>query len=149
MSSIYAMACTEALEIIKYFPKKDYEKISPTRIQFLEMNKDKDYKFSINPNEDLSSQNISRGANAILVSIYKEYFADEEQKEKIDEILKLNSKKAEAVKSEMYNPDNLFKKEETEKEIKEETPTQEALVEIEKENFFKRFIAFVKGLFSK
>ena len=40
---------------------------------------DKNYNFTINPNIDLSEQNISKEAKALIVSLYEDYFATEEQ----------------------------------------------------------------------
>ena len=47
----------------------------------------------INPKIDLSEQNISPEANATIINIFRDYFATEEQKIKIKEILNLNQKK--------------------------------------------------------
>ena len=44
----YAKAYTEVLEIIKYLPKNEYDKIEKEKINFFEDNKDNSYKFSIN-----------------------------------------------------------------------------------------------------
>lgn len=53
---------------------------------------DKDYEFAINAEINLSEQNISKEANAIIITLYQDYFATEEQKQKIKEILELNEK---------------------------------------------------------
>ena len=54
---------------------------------------DKDYVFIINPEIDLSEQNISTEANAIIINLFMEYFATKKQKVKIKEILDSNQKK--------------------------------------------------------
>ena len=48
---------------------------------------DKNYNFKINPEIDLAEQNISKEANAIIVNLFTDYYATEEQKVKIKEIL--------------------------------------------------------------
>ena len=106
----YAKAYKEVLEIIKYFPEEEYNKIPKEKIQFFKENMDRDYNFTINPLQDLAEQNISKEANAIIVSLYQDHMATEEQKEKIKEILELNQKKAEQEKRKKYNPKNLFEK---------------------------------------
>lgn len=108
MNNKYAKAYTEVLEIIKYFPKEEYNKIPNEKIEFYKNNMDKNYNFIINPREDLSNQNISAEANAIIINLFRDYFATEEQKTKIKEILELNQRKKEQEKREKYNPDNLF-----------------------------------------
>ena len=41
---------------------------------------DQNYIFTINPEIDLSEQNISPEANAIIINLFTDYFATEEQK---------------------------------------------------------------------
>ena len=47
-NSNYAKAYKEVLEIIKYFPKEEYNKIPNEKILFYQENMDKEYKFIIN-----------------------------------------------------------------------------------------------------
>ena len=139
----YAKAYTEVVEIISHFPKEEYEKIPEEKIEFYKNNMDKNYIFKINPDIDLAEQNISKEANAIIIMLYKEYFATEEQKEKIDKILAENSRKEELEKSKRYNPDDLFKKR-SKNEIIENTESDDnnSLIEY-KENFFTKLKKFI------
>ena len=91
----YAKAYKEVLEIIKYFPEEEYNKIPQEKIEFFKQNMDKHYYFQINPNIDLSEQNISKEANAIIVNLYFDYFATDIQREKINKLLAQNKKKLE------------------------------------------------------
>lgn len=147
-NSNYSKAYKEVLEIIKYFPEKEYNKIPKEKIEFYEANMDKEYNFSIDPTIDLSEQNISKEANAIIVTLFQDYFATEEQKIKIREILALNQQKLEIEKSQKYNSNDLFKNKNTDKivsEKQENTTKETALVEY-KENFFIRFKNFILKL---
>lgn len=143
MDNKYAKAYKEVLEIIKYFPKDEYNKIPKEKILFYQANMDKEYDFSINPSIDLDDQNISKEAKAIIVTLFQDYFASEEQKIKIKEILKLNEQKVEQEKRKKYNPDNVFKKKvehnNTQMELKE---SSKALIEY-KESFFAKFKKFI------
>ena len=65
INNTYAKAYTEILEIIKHFSEEDYSKIPEEKIEFYKKNMDVNYKFTINPEIDLSEQNISKEANAI------------------------------------------------------------------------------------
>lgn len=146
INSAYAKAYKEVLEIIKYLPKEEYDKISIDEIKFYKKHMDKDYVFTINPEIDLSEQNISPEANAIIVNLFRNYFATEEQKVKIKEILELNQQKEEKEKREKYNRDDMFKKvnkntETTNVEISENN-TNTALIEYNK-SFFTRFKNFI------
>ena len=104
----YPRAYKEVLEIIKHFPKDEYEKIPQDIIKFYEENMDKDYEFSINPSIELSKQGISKEANGIIIRLFQDYFATEKQKETLKRILQLNEIKKDQEKRKKYNPDNIF-----------------------------------------
>ena len=137
----YAQAYTEVLEILKYLPKSDYEKIPKKEIEFYKNNCDKEYQFSINENLPLNEQNISKKTNAVLVSIFKNYIATEIQKEKLKMILKDNLYQDEQIKQDTYDVNNIFPK----KEIYEET---QSLVQY-KESIFRKIINKIKNIFRK
>lgn len=99
---------TEVLEIINNLSEDDYNKIPIEKINYYKDNMDKSYIYTINPENDLSKQNISREANAIIVGLYRDYFVTEEQKKVIDEILELNEKKLEQDKVEKFNSNTIF-----------------------------------------
>ena len=80
----YAKAYTEVLEIIKYFPENELNKISQEKIDYYKKNMDKNYKFEINPKIDLAEQNISKEASAIIISLFRDYFATEKQKQQLE-----------------------------------------------------------------
>ena len=142
ISNAYAKAYTEVLEIIKYFPKKEYSKIPSEKIDFYKSNMDKNYNFTINPEIDLDKQNISKETNAIMVNLFKDYFANEDQKLKIEKILYLNQEKEEQEKRKKYNPDNIFKKEENVEIKTNENNSNNSLIEY-KESFFTKFKTFI------
>lgn len=148
----YAKAYTEVLEIIKYLPKNEYDKIEKEKINFFEDNKDNSYKFSINPNLPLDEQNISIEANSIIIVLFRDYFATENQKEKLNTILKQNEDKYQVEIRNKYNPDDIFKNKRfkiMETNTNEEIKNTDLPIEIKKENFFKKFIAYIKNLIFK
>ena len=151
ISSIYAKAYTEVLEIIKYFPVDEFNKIPEEKIDFYKNNMDKNYFFKINPEIDLSNQNISPEANAIIVSLFRDYYATEEQKNKIEEILELNQAKEEYLKKELYNPDDIFKKLDNNNNNIDTIATNKnntTLIEYN-ETLFIKFKKFILKIFSK
>ena len=145
VNSTYAKAYTEVLEIIKFFSKEDYNKIPNEKIEFYKKNMDTNYKFTINPEIDLAKQNVSTEANAIIVNLFRNYFATENQKAKIKEILDINQYKKEQENREKYNPDKLFKNKETKIETVENSV---AMVEY-KESFFTKIKNWFKQIFNK
>ena len=134
----YAKAYTEVIEIISHFPQKEYCKIPSEKIEFYKANMDKNYVFKVNPAIDLWKQNISKEANAIIIMLYKEYFATEEQKIKIDKILENNQIKKELEKRDKYNTDEIFKR----KKKIEKNNENMSVVEY-KETFFVKFKNFI------
>lgn len=140
MDKKYARAYTEVLEILNHIPEEEYNVIPKNEIEFYKSNCDKNYNYVYDESIDLKDQKISREANAVIVSIYMNYFANEKQKSVINEILKQNTIKNENEKREKYNPDNIFK----------ENQSQNLPIEIntEKENFFKRIFNKLKSIFS-
>lgn len=147
MTNTYAKAYTEIIEIISHFPDEEYNKIPKEKIEYYENNMDKDYIFKIDPDVDLAEQDISREANAILVSLYRDYFASETEKEKIKRLLNINQQRIEEEKREKYNLENLFKynQENNKNEVKEEL----ALTVVKKENWYEKIIEFLQKLFKK
>ena len=65
---------------------------------------------------DSTEQNVSKEAKAIIVTLFRDYFVTEEQKEKLKQILQENEQKANEEKEKLYNPDNMFTSEEADKE---------------------------------
>ena len=146
MSNAYSKAYVEVLEIISHFSEEDFKKIPKSEIDFYNENKDNEYKFKINPNIDLNEQNISREANAILVALYRDYFATENQKQILEKLLKQNEQKEEEKIREKYNPDDIFKKD---KEYSKIENNNEILpIEIE-EKWYQKILDFFRGLFVK
>ena len=142
INNTYARAYTEVLEILKHFPEEEYKKIPVEKINFYKDNMDKNYKFTIDPEIDLANQNISKEANAIIVTLFRDYYATEEQKVKINEILDLNQKKEELEKRRNYNPDNIFT---NNQQVNKDTKNLKATTQLMeyKENFFVRFKKFI------
>lgn len=141
MTNTYKKAYTEVLEILSYFSEEEYSKIPEEKIEFYKENMDKEYSYKINPEVELSEQEISKEANAILVSLFRDYFATESQKQTLNNLLNQNQEKLEKEKRELYSVDNIFQKEEqTEDKI-----ILEELVEY-KDSFFSKFTRFIKKL---
>ena len=147
MNNSYAKAYTEVLEIINHFSEDEYKKIPKEKIDFYEKHKDRKYDFKINPNIDLAEQNISRKVNAILVSLFRDYFATAKQKEILKNLLQQNQEKLEKEKYLKYNPDNIFNKsyDNNIKDSKDEV----ALVEIKNEVWYRKIVNFFKRIFLK
>ena len=88
----YNKACTEVLEILKTLSKEQYGRIPESEIEYYKSKADLDYKFTFDASISLDKQDILRETYAILITIYRDYFLDKNQKSVLNEILEINSK---------------------------------------------------------
>ena len=150
MINAYAKAYTEVLEILKYFSEEEYSKIPQEKINFYKNNMDKNYNYNINPNIDLSKQYISKEANAILITLFRDYFATESQKKTLNNLLNQNQNKLENIRREKYNSNNIFSKNYRNIDIEDKENKQElALIEINDMKWYKKIWKFIKELLRK
>ena len=149
MIDTYAKAYTEVLEILKYFSKEEYSKIPQEKIDFYKNNMDKNYNYNINPNIDLSKQYISKEANAILISLFRDYFATENQKKTLNSLLHQNQEKIENIKREKYSSDNIFSNNKNATVDNSEKEQEIALMEIKDMKWYTKIWRFLTKFFRK
>lgn len=153
MSNNYEKAYTEVLEILKYLPKEEYEKIPEERIEFFKNNCAKDYSFKFDISKTLEEQKFLKETNSIIIILFRDYFATDKQKEKLQKILLENERKYQEKQKEIYNPDKLFEKPNTMK-IENETQNNKTanmqLIEVKNESklrlIFEKIISWIKNL---
>ena len=140
MNNTYSCSYVEVLEILKHIPKEDYEKIPEEKIEFYKNNMDPNYVYIYDP---VATKTL-RKTDAILINLYKNYIAKENERKKIDKILKLNNKKEEQKKQKKFSSDNIFNN----KQIKIENNNMNNLSIVEsKETVLKKIINKVKKIF--
>ncbi len=149
MIDTYAKAYTEVLEILKYFSVEEYSKIPQEKIDFYKNNMDKNYNYNINPNIDLSKQYISKEANAILISLFRDYFATENQKKTLNSLLHQNQEKIENIKREKYSSDNIFSNNKNATVDNSEKEQEIALMEIKDMKWYTKIWRFLTKFFRK
>lgn len=140
MNESFSVACTQVLEILKYLPQDEYQKIPKYEIEFLQSKKDEQYKFDIDKSLPLQQMNISKRANAIFVILWEKYFAKTNQKEKLYAILKQNYQKEEENKKKKYSNEELFKK------VKK---NDVSLIPVEKDKWFKKIYKFFTNIINR
>lgn len=140
----YANAYSEVLEILKYIPVEDYNKIPRSKIDLFEINANNDYTFTYNVDKTLDEQNVSKITKGIIAILFRDYWANESQREKI--IIKQNYDRQmlEKEKRERYNSDNIFKN-----VMKEENVTDAVAIVKYKESIFKKIINKIKHIFNR
>ena len=142
----YANAYSEVLGILKFISREDYNKIPESKIELFKVNSNKEYNFVYNPEKTLDEQNVSKRAKAIIGILFRDYWATEEQKDKI--IKKQNNDRLilEEQKKSLYDVDNLFKKKRTSNDTEKEKVTE---IVVYKENTFKKILKFILNIFNK
>ena len=138
MNDTYECSYVEVLEILNHIPKEDYEKIPKEKINFYKENMDKNYKYVYN----VEFPQTLRKTDAIIVNLYKNYIVTKAQKEQIETILKINSKKSEIEKRKLYNPDTLFNKKTINKE-------QKIMQIVPEEKWYKKIYNYLKRKYRK
>ena len=147
----YSIACTEVLEVLKYIPEKDYNKIPENVIDTLKKNKKENLVFLYNPWKSLNEQQMSEKGRIMIASFFRDYWATETQREKIIKKQNYDRQKLEAEKHDV----NIFNnKSDNSKQVKKnESNTNEATKNsamiVYKENIFKKFIDKIIRIFSR
>lgn len=149
MINTYAKAYTEVLEILSHFSTEEYSKIPQEKIDFYKSNMDKDYNYNINPNIDLSKQYISKETNAILISLFRDYFANENQKKTLNNLLHQNQEKIENIKRKKYSSDNIFSNNKNAIVDNSEKKQEIALIETSDMKWYKKVWRLFKSFFRK
>lgn len=151
----YEMAYVEILEIIKYLPIAEQSKIPKYKIEFYEKHKDKNYNFKFDKNVSIEEQRLLRKTRIIMINLFRDFFANDIQKQKLEIILKNNSKLAEEERRQKYNPNDIFKNRKAtnieragkdgQEQVNEEY-NKSLPIEIRKQNIFQKLLRFVKDL---
>lgn len=137
----YNKRLVEVSVILNHLKKSDYDKIPKEVIDKIEENKDTEYVWNYDEAKDLKNQNVSKDTIAILSYINMKYLLNEQQRKFVQEVFYENQKKADNIKKEKYNPDNIFKKQEQSKE--------ESLIIIKEEKWYKKIFNFINNLLKK
>lgn len=146
----YANAYSEVLEILKYIPIEDYNKIPKNQIELFETNANSKYIFHYNPNKTLNEQNVSKIAKGIIAILFRDYWSTENQRNKIIVKQNYDRMKLEEEKKEKYNPDNTFINNNWSATIDDTENKQElALVEINDMKWYRKIWWFIKNIFDR
>ena len=136
----YKIAYSEVLEILKYVSKEEFNKVPQDMLEMFKTNASNERQFIYDPNKTLQEQNVSEIARTIIAILFRDYWATENQRQKI---LNKQNFDREKIKEEMYSTNNIFKKQNIQQ--KENSTTNEiAMVEYKEsiftkiKNWFKR-----------
>lgn len=147
MNNINSEIYVDISVIISMMPTKMKSKISNSFINFIENNKSNNYVSNINPKIPLKQQNIRKETKEMLGIIYRDYLCNDEERINLLQEEKRELTKLEAEKREIYNPDNIFKKNNLKENNEENYIKNEVSIVEYKESIIKRIITKIKNLF--
>ena len=99
----YSNGCKEVSILFEYFLKEEeLSKIPSEQLEYIRKNANPYYDYTIDETKPLDEQKMSKEAKAIIVSIYQKYFANDEQKMKINEIIGILEKQKNLEQNTMY-----------------------------------------------
>ena len=141
----YRKAYKEVRAVLGLFSKEDLDKIPQNIINAIEKNIDKNYNFVMN---EFDESLLLDETKALLVIIYRDYFATNEEKEIMNKKFELDTKKAKDELS--FNEDqNSFeiKYKRNKKELEKLEKISNLPIEVEKIKWYVKFINIIKRLF--
>ena len=142
----YANAYTEVYEILSCLNNEEYLKIPEELIEVFEENRNLEYEYEINDEQDLSKQPMLKETKAILLNIFRDYLATPEQNQKIKQWLQEDREYLEKQKQEKYSS-NVFENNKKYEKINNEESKTILPVVIKKQSIFYRIINKLKRIF--
>lgn len=128
---------------------KDYQDMLPDKVKSaIDVKRDKNYTPTYNIDIPLEKQNIQKDSLAILANIEYNYWCktENEKREFIKELKQIDVDSEKKIR-ELYNPDDIFKKN---KPNTQAINTEEvAMVEVKEQKWYKKVFEFFRNLFKK
>lgn len=129
-----------------------FNKLPEKFIKFVENNMDKDYRPNISENIPISEQELKKDTKVLLSLLYRNYWCDEEEKERLKQEDIIKKIEYEKELREKYNPDNIFKdskKIEVTVENDDVENRETALVEYSEMKWYRKIFNKILSFFKK
>lgn len=146
MKEATSKAYVETIELLKYFSIEQVKKIPETKLKVFLKFKDENYSYKVDETKSFFEQDMMPETKAIFTILFEDYWATEEQRNVLKQKEREAFKELEDKKRNLYNPDNLFKKEnvnEVEKYIKNTSIT------LLNEKWYQKIIRVLKNIFKR
>ena len=154
----FADASSELIEILKYLPQNEVEKVPQKLRSFFTKVANKNYVTKIDPNKSMQEQEIKEKTKDLITVLYRNYWCNEDERTSLDKKLIENDKKYEEMLRKKYNSENIFGvkekvTEEYKEEIKEEKElienTTQEMIKYTKLNFLQKIFEKIKSFFKR
>ena len=145
-----ARAYSEVDAILEKMDKANVEKIPIKLRKMFKEEKDVEYQNRIDIYNKVQKKELEPKTLTLLAMLYLNYWCenDEEENSLIKQYAE-NDRKSEEETREKYNPDNLFKNKEKNKEQIANNSTETSLIIVEKEKWYKKIFNFIKNFIKK
>ena len=145
-----ARAYSEVDAILEKMDKANVEKIPIKLRKMFKEEKDVEYQNKIDIYNKVQKKELEPKTLTLLAMLYLNYWCenDEEENSLIKQYAE-NDRKSEEETREKYNPDNLFKNKEKNKEQIANNSTETSLIIVEKEKWYKKIFNFIKKFIKK
>ncbi len=138
MEDNYKKAYKEVVEILKFVSKENVDKIPKEMLDMFEEEQDKEYNFKVDTTKSFEEQLLLEETKAIFSNIFRDYWANDYQRNVIIEKENMDRIKWEEQK---YDPKDLFKNNQKNFNKQNNNDTVDVnLTVIKKENSFKKLI---------
>ena len=138
IENVYA----ETFEILSYMDKITVMKIPDNILYTIKNLRNKNFQTNIDKNDIFNENNISRETVDLLCWLDYTYWRNEDEKEKINNIIMKNNRLEEINRRKKYNPNNLFIK-----NNKSKINSNTSLIEYKPITFMQRVKEFFKNIF--
>ena len=91
----FADASSELIEILKYLPQNEVEKVPQKLRSFFTKVANKNYVTKIDPNKSMQEQDIKEKTKDLITVLYRNYWCNEDERTSLDKKLIENDKKYE------------------------------------------------------
>ena len=154
----FADASSELIEILKYLPQNEVEKVPQKLRSFFIKVANNNYVTKIDPNKSMQEQDIKEKTKDLITVLYRNYWCNEDERTSLDKKLIENDKKYEEMLRKKYNSENIFGvkekvTEEYKEEIKEEKElienTTQEMIKYTKLNFLQKIFEKIKSFFKR
>ena len=98
--NVFPKVCTEMLEVIKYIPDSEFDKIESDFIETLYQEHDIFYEFKLDESKKLDEQELLPETYDMMAYVYRKYLCNEDEKEEFKENLFKNPFEVEEIKVE-------------------------------------------------
>lgn len=145
----YIRAYTEVNCLLEYLPESYIEKIPKKLIKLIKTQSNNQYNLKIDVNKSLLEQNFSQKSKDLIAVIKYNYWSTDEEKKQLKNMFYENENKYQKELLEKYNPNDIFKKNETKIDIIENQEEHNLQLIEYKENIFIRFLNKIRNIFRK